>query len=643
MPKIPRDPRLPAVLRPEAVKSKLASDPRIKRPRLPEPALAAGLERRALHVGASHPRPQHPMLQARAPLPERARPLDSGPVAQLVPPPKPAALAGPRPMSAARKAFDALPVPTIAADVQLLEDNDDAWLANWRALSHANGPIDATYYIHARDAFGMAFLGKLLENALEGHPVRLMNDDTGDAFGQIGFTKPLLGKDYLRELARVPTAEVRLYHPLEQKVRTFFRRDAQPFASLANNHDKILRTPTQVIAGGRNVANYYFGVEKDKPGNYRDCDLAFFGADASEAFAEPFEAEWNRRELTRTVKPLPLDMNVRRDLELLGASTMMDLWLNRRVSSDVARALRSTPEYRTQTAEKLMESALEELPSKGIHRKATASERKNLWKVATELVTHVNLLGALHRRSKSPRIPGAEVKLLDRISAAGPVKNEISTGLATIAAGASRRIILHNPYVVLTEDALAALEAAGKRGVQIELVTNSPKSSDSIITQAFFLEDWARMLARVPNMRIFVLGGTERLHGKTGVADEELSLVSSYNLDLLSEQVNGELAAVVSDPRLARQMRRSHDALLEDPSRRIREYTILRHPDGSPVLRNGEPVPVKGPEQLMTPWQKVKSWGIRGLLRLARRLPALKSIAGIPPPRALPPPPPPED
>lgn len=73
---------------------------------------------------------------------------------------------------------------------------------------------------------------------------------------------------------------------------------------------------------------------------------------------------------------------------------------------------------------------------------------------------------------------------------------------------------------------------------EVKILDNSPSSTGSDVTQAFFLEDWPKLLATIPNLKIFVATVERKLHAKVGVIDDQVSLVSSFNLDFLSSKVN---------------------------------------------------------------------------------------------------------
>lgn len=535
------------------------------------------------------------------------------------------------PVSALTKAFDALTPPAVTGDVRLLEHNTESWLSMWHTLSNATGSIDASYFIFQRDIFGMAYLGQLLHKADQGQRVRLMLDAAGDSFGRKGFTLSFRGQDYLQELVNTGSAQVKVYHPVHKKVLSSLKGGERPFSGVANNHDKLLRTSDTVITGGRNISKDYFTAPEDRADVYRDSDVMVKGRAAAKAFTKAFETEWNADSLHFKVFEDTAGNLARRDLELHAASLMMDHWLHAPPMAEAEKArLRTDKGYRKAQAEVLLDSALARLPERGVQREAGFWDRRNLRALAEELAGYAELRGAAENFNPLEGMhPNQTLKVLDRSSAAVKSEDELSTALASLAAGAKQRILIQNPYVVLTEGAVQALEAAGKRGVQIELLTNSPDSTDSLMTQAFFLADWPRILARVPNMRIFVLTGDQKLHAKAATADDEVSVVGSYNLDLISEQINGEIALASRSPEVAKDVRRSFEADKANPKFGVVEYTIARDDAGQPILRDGDPVITFGANDHMSTWNKVKYGVLGGLIALARKLPALKAISGI--------------
>lgn len=530
-------------------------------------------------------------------------------------------------------AFEKIPATTVTADVRLLEENVEAWLSILHTLDKGTGPVDASYFILQRDIFGMAFLGGLLHRAKEGDPVRLMADAQGDSFGRKGFTLSFRGQDYLQELAGSGNAEVRVYHPLHKKALRAMTEDLARFGAVANNHDKVLRRNELVITGGRNISKDYFTSPEDRSDVYRDTDVLLTGKAASREAKKAFDAEWDQESIHFSAAGDMFGNLRRRDAEMLGAYAMMRAWteadarLPAALSAADKASLRTSSALRSGMADRLLAIALSDGKKLGVTHEPTIFEKQNLKKLALELAGYPELHGAFRDFDlESQMIPNQAVKILDRTSAATNQTDEIGHALVAIADRAKERIVIQNPYVVLTKAAIAALERASARGVKIELYTNSPASTDSVLTQAFFLEDWPRLLARIPNLRIFVHTGEQKLHAKTALADDEIGLVSSVNLDLLSEKINGEIAMLAHSRGLTHKLAQSYATDVANPAHGIREYRIERNPDGSPIIRDGEPVIAFGPRDHVGGFKMFQLGVLQWLVRQARKLPLLSDI-----------------
>jgi phosphatidylserine/phosphatidylglycerophosphate/cardiolipin synthase-like enzyme len=114
---------------------------------------------------------------------------------------------------------------------------------------------------------------------------------------------------------------------------------------------------------------------------------------------------------------------------------------------------------------------------------------------------------------------------------------------------------------------------------------------------------------------VWVTTGETKFHGKSAVIDEEISLVTTYNLDLLSGYVNSEVGAVLKSKEFARDLLSSFEKDRADPRHNMLEYTIQRDANGKAVLVDGKPVVTFGPEHhlpqkmLEEYAKKRKTWG----------------------------------
>ena len=280
---------------------------------------------------------------------------------------------------------------------------------------------------------------------------------------------------------------------------------------------------------------------------------------------------------------------VKRDVELIGAYAIMDTWLKEQPLDRGSKAvLRGSEEARAKAAEELLEKVLERLPKDGAERTPNSREMKSLKKLANEMVKYPEMRGTYNAPKAAVR--EGEVKILDKTSTVGVGTDQINSTLLDLTRAAKTRIVIENPYVVLTDSLIDALREAGNRGVEIWLGTNSPASTDSAVTQAFFLEDWPKLEATIPNLHIFTATGERKLHAKTAVFDDVVSVVGSFNLDFLSQQVNSEIAAVVWSPDFAQDLMVAKMRDHADPANAVVEYTIKRDEDGTPVRSDGKPV-----------------------------------------------------
>ncbi len=504
-------------------------------------------------------------------------------------PQAPPRLVPPGPTTPLRRAFDSLLNVGGPSQVQLLEDNAAAWVARWRTVEAAQDSLDLQYFAWDRDIFGMAMMGHVFQRARQGVATRLMVDATGDTSGKRGFKSHRGGKDYLQELVMTGNVQARVYHPNWKKILDQLVHPGST-AVAASNHDKILLADgTRGITGGRNIGYEYYANPEDCAGAWRDTDIQVEGRETGDALRQAFEVEFETRWITSPVKGDLFGNRVRRDVELLGAWLMMDSWLKAPTWHSAQKAeFRKSEDLRQSEAQALVATALRGLPGEGVDRTPDKRELECLHRMAGELVKHPELRGAANRPQPVSR--QAEVRILDKTSSVGVERDQINPAFLEMTRKARHKIVIENPYVVLTKEMIQALREAGQRGVQIFLGTNSPTSTDSTVTQAFFLKDWPRLEATIPNLRIFVATGERKLHAKVAVVDDVLTLVGTYNMDFISERVNSELATMVWSPEFADQ---ASAGIARDKSEERNgavEYRILRDGQGNPIRSDGKPV-----------------------------------------------------
>lgn len=399
-------------------------------------------------------------------------------------------------------------------ELSLFYSNSKSWYSRWKFLEEARQSIDVQYYILTKDVFGYSLLGALLKKAKEGLKIRLLLD----ARGTKDFTRKLLGQDLLQELIAFPNVEVKVFSPVHTNLLTVFT-DARKI--IASNHDKIIVIDGEIsIIGGRNISMDYFLEPQDHPGAYRDSDVVIKSKEVASQLAYAFDEEFAK---------------------LLTYKIRSELWGNIDIVSD-----QLTAAYDVMFSHMLNENLT-----------VPATANKKYKAAAQDYLKEMSGYNNLREYTGFDPFANsieAPAKIIDKHSLGGP-RNDITDQMVRYIDGCRTEVLLQNPYVVLTERMFAALQRAGKRGVPVILHTNSPASTDSLATQAMFYADWKRIFKEIPNIRIYVYKGSNKLHAKNWVFDRKIGVVGTYNLDYLSEQINSEVVVAIKSDEFARQLR----------------------------------------------------------------------------------------
>ncbi|MBF0547325.1 MAG: phosphatidylserine/phosphatidylglycerophosphate/cardiolipin synthase family protein [Candidatus Riflebacteria bacterium] len=386
--------------------------------------------------------------------------------------------------------------------------------------------------------------------------------------------------DCFKALSVFPNVEIKIYNSVSQSIMHMVTDFSGLFASC---HKKILISDGKFsLTGGRNIGPDYFAGPEEYPCVYRDTDILIEGPHASERFKAAFEDEWicSRNSV---VKP-PSKTILQKELDRIEiAAKVMDSYLNGKGLAE--------PESTNSAEQKAIFAELND----------EISKFKNISSFAGfELFTN------------EPELP---VKILEKNSSLGKL-NGIAQSLKDFAEVAREDIIIQNPYVVLSNEAMDVLRRASARFVKILIHSNSGGSTDSLFPQAFLMNDWKKMLAEMPTLRLLVApGALQRLHSKTFVADRHIVIIGSYNMDPLSKDSNAEAVAVVNDKNFAEMV---YNQTQKDIARGVLEYKIKRDVNGKPLLdKKGRPIKEFGPEDHLDP-KTIKKMNIYrqiGLLR----------------------------
>lgn len=541
-----------------------------------------------------------------------------------------------------REVFESFPAPCESsaclgeAGLHMVTDNVEAWAARWAMIDGARESIDLTYYIIADDVFGMSLLGHLYKKARDGVKVRLLVDAAGSPKFKLAGEG---GKDILQELANAG-AEVKLYVPMWKGVGRAVR-DRDVLKAIASNHDKILLVDGQwAMTGGRNISADYYTSFRDHPTGFRDTDVLLAGEGPYQGLRKAFLAEFEVEKNEVVVADRGGNM-ADRSQRLLAYYQAMDSWLR---AAPLAEAEAATLRDPGKTGEVARESRGDQLGNEvwsAVPRpggsKAYATRmvaKRKARKHLRELAGYPDSRGSLPYDLHESLDSTGEVRILDRVSRMNPRSaDSIGPGLMAVLGAAREEAWIANPYVVLLQNALKAFIEAGRNGVHTTILTNSPVSTDSLVTQAYFLQQWPQMVAQVENLEIHVMNGEQKLHAKVAVFDGVLSLVGTYNMDLISGRINSEVLAAIWSQDFAARKKAAIVADLESPANDTQEYTIARDASGAPLYDGCVPRVAFGPEQHIDPGElsRIKQGTLDYLEGMARRRQDLKALGDLMP------------
>src|SRR5690606_25283487 len=114
---------------------------------------------------------------------------------------------------------------------------------------------------------------------------------------------------------------------------------------------------------------------------------------------------------------------------------------------------------------------------------------------------------------------------------------------------ADRKIQLVTPYYIPSDELATALQVAAAAGLEVELML--PQRADSYIVQHASLSFIKPLLERGVKVYFYKKGF---IHAKTINIDGKLSYIGTVNLDTRSFYSNYEVASIVSDEQLCRQL-----------------------------------------------------------------------------------------
>lgn len=402
---------------------------------------------------------------------------------------------------------------TTIGTARYLPSNSEAWFARYSLITNAKQKIITQYFIVDKDVMGMAFLGLLLEKLRAGVKVELMVDRRGTKKFSTG-----ADERYLKLLVN-HGATVRVFNPVLGTFAPDHFFDHLKAEALISDHQKLLIVDDRYfITGGRNISKDYLVDQSEHPGAYMDTDGVYDSPAIAKAATEAFYYE--TKVSTHTV----LNQNDTMAQDELSNAVFA---IEDRMEHDSAHlnfvTTTSYPELRDYNSLYL---------GPGFRNYKVFDNSPGLPHGNPALSVPVKFL--------------ANSSALHQETPVFPQKTEIRDNVIDAINNARRDIIIQNPYIILTPRMHEALLKAARRQVHITFLTNSPLSTDSLLTQAYFYSHRNALLEEMnpgkenEYLEIHAINEKKKLHAKVFVIDDDITFIGSYNMDFISEQTNAE-------------------------------------------------------------------------------------------------------
>ncbi|WP_027119582.1 cardiolipin synthase [[Mycoplasma] testudinis] len=174
---------------------------------------------------------------------------------------------------------------------------------------------------------------------------------------------------------------------------------------------------------------------------------------------------------------------------------------------------------------------------------------------------------------KKPELVSTERKVIAQIVESSPGYNEktLHDMLISLFAKAKSKIKIITPYFVPTEGVLTALRTASLSGIDVQIILpGMPDDKAYILTMNRF--QYEKLIDA--DIRIYEYQGF--IHSKTIMIDDDVTVVSTFNLDFRSLFINYESALIVKDSETVKNYTNIFNNLISQ-STKITPKTFSKH------------------------------------------------------------------
>lgn len=145
---------------------------------------------------------------------------------------------------------------------------------------------------------------------------------------------------------------------------------------------------------------------------------------------------------------------------------------------------------------------------------------------------------------------------------------------------AKKNIFIESPYVIFSEEIFTELARAIHRGVKVQIITNSMMTSDSYLVLPVYFKERDYLIEVGFDIMEFQ-GKSQYLHTKMFIIDEQEVIIGSFNLDMLSANINTEIFVGIVDKKVVNEsLKYYHDTKSNSVAAEISPF--------KPIILEGE-------------------------------------------------------
>ncbi|WP_285164515.1 phospholipase D family protein [Shewanella goraebulensis] len=436
------------------------------------------------------------------------------------------------------------------AQAYLIPAANEAFARRIDLVRKAQSSIDMTYFSWNGDTLGLTLLNELKLAADRGVKVRLTLDDL-----------LVFNEKWLADVDKHPNVQIKIFNPFNSRKMGWVGRafDFQIHQEVLDNrlHEKYFNVDhQQMILGGRNIGDEYFGYSKEA--NFFDLDVLFTG-DIIAPFATNYEQQWQ----SDFVVPVS---------ELIKVNA--DISDTRYFSKALAKTQKKHPEI-TQNIE------------------LTINNMTNPAFIDVTVSPVFDSLQKMHDRLPYFRTR-AEMTVSEELQQA-------------------KDVVISTPYIVPTDNEFTVIANLTAQASKVTLVTNSSASNDSLFIPAYYEKHRQTLLDMgvdiyeykdtAKNDDHFYHGDTY-YHNKTIILDNHVSYVGSSNFDPRSDFLNIEFGLFVHSTEFAEHL---HQYLLQQKATLF--WHVTQQENGDIQWRSQDKVLNSNPNY--GSWHKLPDWLFR--------------------------------